>query len=172
MNNTHQPSAFYVAHRSRATGVGKLQCPSSPAGTMEATLRSAFRIKGEKAEGHVTRVNTRVLPPRDTRADSARASASVVKLFIYRVSRQKGEEEKRGKNEGVEWMDPLSGSGSESCNWDRMERDGEGEVWRKFGNPRVENINREGRTGTFYHGQVGCCSCAFEQEIFLSLRSN
>lgn len=81
---------------------------------MEATLRSAFRIKGEKAEGHVTRVNTRVLPPRDTRADSARASASVVKLFIYRVSRQKGEEEKRGKNEGVEWMDPLSGSGSES----------------------------------------------------------
>lgn len=49
-----------------------------------------------------------------------------------------------------------------------MERDGEGEVWRNFGNPRVENINREGRTGTFYHGQVGCCSCAFEQEIFLS----
>lgn len=67
---------------------------------MEATLRSAFRIKGEKAEGHVTRVNTRVLPPRDTRADSARASASVVKLFIYRVSRQKGEEEKRGKTKG------------------------------------------------------------------------
>lgn len=109
---------------------------------MEPALLPAFRIKGEKAEGHVTRVNTRVFPPRDTRADSARASASVVKLFIYRVSRQKGRRvEKKGEKrcEGVEWKRTHHRSGS---NWDRMERDGGGGSLEEFCRG-VENINRQ-----------------------------
>lgn len=48
-------------------------------------------------------MNTRVFQPRDTRADSARASAFCpVKLFICRVSRggrEWEEEEKTGRNE-------------------------------------------------------------------------
>lgn len=107
MNNTRPLFTSLTAEGHRdARGLESCparRAPPSPAGTMEATRLPAFRIKGEKAEGHVTRVNTRVLPPRDTRADSARASASVVKLFIYRVSRRKGGKKREGRgNEGVE----------------------------------------------------------------------